>query len=130
MGFDLPEEWFERYFEARNQEREFLGYSENPTVTDRYRLKQLLSTVQKQLDECENHLRDFEEGKQQRSDSSGLRERTIASFEALLFWFRMLEKGLEHYIRKQTIETEFSPRVRIIRRKIRILAGKTSPGIQ
>jgi hypothetical protein len=72
----------------------------------------------------------LEAGRKRQVMASGPQENNIASsFEALLFWFKLLEKKVAAYSDKIPIETEFGPRVKIIRRKIRILVKRESNSV-
>lgn len=98
-----------------------------PTATERYSLKSLLKAVEIRLSEVEDRLRVLEKSQNIHVAASGPQENNIASsFEALLFWFKLLEKKVTAYSDKIPIETEFGPRVKIISRKIKILIKRES----
>ena len=94
---------------------------------ERYYLRDLLKAVELRLSEVEDRLRILEENRKNRVATSGSQENEItSSFETLFFWFKLFEKKVAAYSDKIPIETEFSPRVQIIRRKIKILVKRES----
>lgn len=120
-----PGNWFEDRLDRSSQERRFL-ITDRPTITDRYRLKELVRAVDVRLSDVEDRLHILEERKEEKKSVQGSRETEItSSFETLFFWLRMLEKNAVDYSSKVPVETEFGPRVRIIKRKIRILARRS-----
>jgi len=121
--FNLPPDWFENRYEFNDYSRK--SHNNNATMTERYQLKELLKAVNSLLSEVEERLRILEKNKHESKTPNGSQENQITpSFGILFFWFKMLEKKLASYSRKVCVETEFGPRVKIIRRKIRILARR------
>ena len=129
MDIDIPPPgWFENRYDRINFYRQFSGFHDRITTTEHHQMKALLEAVQVRLDEVEEQLRFLDESKQEKSGYSGSQENIdiTSSFETLFFWLRLLEQKLSVYKNRMPIETDFNPRVKIIRRKIRILARKTS----
>ena len=124
----LPSGWFENRYNGIDFYRQFPGFHDRITTTEHHRIKALLEAVQVRLDEVEEQLRFLEKSKQEKSGYSGSQENIdiTSSFETLFFWLNLLEKKLSVYKNRVPIETDFNPRVKIIRRKIRILARITS----
>jgi hypothetical protein len=123
----IPRDWFEKEFKRRNKDRSFLGFDDRMTVTERYRLKDLFNAVDARLSDFENQMRILEETDADKKKSPGSQEMDLmSSFETLVFWRKMLEKRLAIYSRKIAIETEFGPRVRIIKKRMKILVIKNS----
>ena len=121
----LPPDWFENHNNYDNRNRRTLSLNNNAAITERYELEELLRAVHLRLSEVEDRLQILEKTKNESKIHTGSQEKQITpSFETLFFWTKMLEKKLTSYSKKISIETEFSPRVRIIRKKIRILTTR------
>lgn len=126
-GWYLPKNWYEDSLERGTHERKFLITEDKPTLTDHYRLKDLLRAVNVRLSEVEDRLHILEEAKRKKTSIPGSQENEItSSFEALGFWFKSLEKQWRSYAMKTAVETEFRPRVKIIRRRMRVLVKNAS----
>ena len=127
MDIDAPPPgWFENRYDGINFYRQFSGFHDRITTTEHHRLKALLEAIQVRLEEVEEQLHFLEESKLEQRGYSGSQENIdiTSSFETLFFWMRMLEKKLLAYSKKVFVETEFGPRVKIIRRKIHIFVKK------
>jgi len=115
------------WFGNQNSDRQSVLFDEKPTATERYYLRDLLKAVGILLSEFEDRLRILEENRKNRVATSGSQENEItSSFEALLFWFRLFEKKVAAYSDKILIETEFEPRIKIVKIKMRILINRNS----
>jgi hypothetical protein len=113
--------------QERNSYRQNILFDEKPTSTERLYLKDMIKAVEIRMSEIEERMRILEASRKKQVMASGPQENNIASsFEALLFWFKLLENKVAVYSDKIPIETEFGPRVKIIRRKIRILVKRES----
>lgn len=123
----IPRNWYETQYENRLFQRRSFLISDNPTATERYRIKDLLHAVEKELSFVEKEHR-YPKTKNEKTIKSpgSQRNDTDSSFETLLFWYRMLEGKLGDYSRKVPVETEFGPRVRIIKRSIRLIVRDAS----
>jgi len=126
-NFNLPPDWFENRFDSNHDNVRSHYFNNSATMTERDQLKALLRAVQLRLSEVEERQRFLEKNKHESITSSGSQGNQIThSFETLFFWFKLLEKRLDSYSKKVCVETEFGPRVRMIRRKIRILVKRSS----
>lgn len=113
--------------QLKNSYRQSILFDEKPTSTERLYLKDMLKAVEMRMSEIEERMGILEENRKRQVMASGPQENEIdTSFEALLFWFKLLEKKVAAYSDKIPIETEFGPRVKIIRRKIKILVKRES----
>ncbi|OVE80501.1 hypothetical protein BVY01_00180 [bacterium I07] len=115
----------ENGYEGPVRARDFLGYHPKPTLSEHHRVKELLNAANRRLEEAENQMRILEKTKGQKLGTSGSHDQDItSSFGALFFWFRELEDQLVAYTKKVPLETEFEPRVRVLKRRIKILISK------
>ena len=124
--YHFPSNWFENRLNRSNLYRHSMFIDERATVNERIQLKDLLRTVNMRLSDVEKRVRILENENRRINISGSQTIELTSSFETLLFWFRLLEKNLAAFSRKVPIETEFSPRVKIVRKRIQILARKAS----
>ena len=122
---EIPRNWFDCQSENESLFRSSTFRNERATATERYSLKELLGAVMLRLSDVEEKMRVLEDQKED-SLSGSLRTEITSSLETLLFWLRMLERKLAVYSSKAAVETEFGPRVRIIKRRIRVLMRKSN----
>ena len=108
----------------QNSNRKSILFDEKPTATERCCLKNLLEAVQVRLSDVKDHLRILEETNRQKKQP-GPHENDITSFEALLFWFKLFEEKVATYNSKTAVDTEFTPKIRIIQKRIRILSKRS-----
>ncbi|OVE79908.1 hypothetical protein BVY01_01285 [bacterium I07] len=105
--------------------RDFLGYHPKATLSEHNRLKDLLLAANRRLKEAEKQMCLLEQSHRDKKETSGSWERAItSSFRALFFWMSELEAQLSTYSRKVHVETEFGPRVGVLRRRIKILVKR------
>ena len=83
----IPRNWFENQYNNHHPQRRSFLLSDKPTLTDRYRIKQLLHSVNHELASAEKVKRVLKSNDKSPDELSGSQEKKItSSFEALLFW--------------------------------------------
>ena len=124
---DIPRNWFENQLENTYLTRRSFLISDKPTATERYRIKDLLHAADKELSITEKQKRVLRTRYNNEKNVQGSQGKNItSSFETLLFWYKMLERKLGSYSKKVAVETEFVPRVRITKRRMKILIKRSS----
>jgi len=103
---------------ALSRRRSFL-LNAKPTATERWRIQDLIESVNHALNRMETDAAQTTPEKNRRKPAGSREKLVTSSLETLLFWVRMLERDYSDYASKVPVETEFRVRVRLLRRRVR-----------